>query len=232
MHVAADQKDEHYLAQSEMAGLIRFYGCESILDVGAGTGRTVLWLKDAGLGLRAVGVEPVAEMRTIGHQKGLDPHELVAGDATRLEFEDGAFDVVCCFGVLHHVPRPDLVVAEMLRVARRMVFISDANNFGQGGWLGRTAKQLANAVRLWPLVNFLKTRGRGYSISEGDGLYYSYSVFNSYPAIRAACAAVHLFNTADSASVNPYRGASHVLIAGVKEAAVNQGGVMIPSGHS
>jgi hypothetical protein len=67
----------------------------------------------------------------------------------------------------------------MLRVARRAVFISDANRFGQGSWLGRIAKLALYRLRLWPLANYIKTRGRGYVITPGDGLAYSYSVFDS-----------------------------------------------------
>lgn len=222
MHLAPDERDEHFLALSVLAGLIGFYECRSVLDVGAGTGRTVRWFKNAGLGLEVIGVEPVAELRTQGHEKGLAPAELIEGDATRLTFPDGAFDVVCSFGVLHHVPHPELAVREMLRVARRMVFISDSNNFGQGSRPLRLVKQVANAIGLWPMLDYLKTRGRGYSITEGDGLAYSYSLFTNYPLIRSACATVHLFNTMDSDSVNPYRGAPHVAIAGVKASAVDK----------
>lgn len=215
MHVASDERDEHFLALSVMAGLMDYYGCRSVLDVGAGTGRALVWLKQRGVA-KVVGVEPVAELRAKGHEKGLATAELVDGDATRLAFADGEFDLACCFGVLHHVPRPEAAVREIVRVARRMVFISDSNNFGQGGRVTRMVKQVANAVGLWPLVNYFKTRGRGYTISDGDGLAYSYSVFTSYPMIRSACSVVHLINTADSACINPYRGASHVAVAGVK----------------
>lgn len=68
-------------------------------------------------------------------------------------------------------------MSEMLRVAQKAIFISDANNFGQGRFLARTAKQALNALGLWKTVDFIKTKGKGYTISEGDGLAYSYSVF-------------------------------------------------------
>jgi SAM-dependent methyltransferase len=45
--------------------------------------------------------------------------ELVEGDAAKLPFGIGEFDLVCERAVLHHVPRPELVVAEMARVTRR-----------------------------------------------------------------------------------------------------------------
>ena len=53
-------------------------------------------------------------------------------------------------------------------------------------------------------------------ISEGDGLAYSYSVFNDYGQIRAQCSSVHLVNLLD-AGVNPYRTATHVALLGIKQ---------------
>lgn len=40
------------------------------------------------------------------------------GDATALPFAYGSFDVSGCLRVLHHVRRPELVVAELARVTR------------------------------------------------------------------------------------------------------------------
>jgi SAM-dependent methyltransferase len=101
-------------------------------------------------GLRLVGVEPVEQLRHIGHANGLAVSELVDGDATHLSFDDGTFDVVCAFGVLHHVRSPERVVGAMLRVARKGVFLSDSNNVGQGAWAVRAVKQMLNAFGVWP----------------------------------------------------------------------------------
>jgi hypothetical protein len=65
-------------------------------------------------------------------------------------------------------------------------------------------------------VDFLKTKGKGYTISYGDGIAYSYSVFNNYRQIRNHCSSVHLFNTKDS-HINLYRTASHVALLGIKK---------------
>jgi ubiquinone/menaquinone biosynthesis C-methylase UbiE len=162
-----------------------------------------------------LGVEPVDELREVAYAKGVAREELVPGDGRSLPYADGSHDVVCAFGVLHHVEDHERVVREMLRIARKAIFVSDSNNFGQGGRLARTAKQALNALRLWPLADFVKTRGKGYTITEGDGLAYSYSVFSDYPVIRAHCKAVHVVNTLD-AGVHPYRTASHVAVLGVK----------------
>ena len=210
-----DAKDEHYFALSFLIAAFDFLEIESILDIGAGTGRALLYVKQHRPNIRVLGVEPVEELREQGYSKGLSADELVDGDANRLSFASGEFDLVSEFGVLHHVPQPDKVVAEMLRVAKKGVFISDSNNFGQGSFVARTIKQLINAMGLWKVANFFKTRGRGYTISEEDGLAYSYSVFNNYAQVKSACRSVHLLNTQD-ANPDLYRTAAHVALLGIK----------------
>src|ERR1035441_1208366 len=116
MHVRED--DEHGFALSFMIAAVEQFGIRSILDEGSGTGRGLLWIRRMLPGVRAVGVEPSAELRAMGHSKGLGEDELVDGDAMKLAFADGSFDLVCEFGALHHIPRPSQAIGEMLRVAR------------------------------------------------------------------------------------------------------------------
>jgi ubiquinone/menaquinone biosynthesis C-methylase UbiE len=211
-----DDNQEHSFALQIMISVAKYLGIKSILDVGSGTGRALFKIKSATHDITVVGVEPSAELRKVGISKGLSGSELVDGDAMNLAFGDGSFDLVCEFGALHHIPMPSKAVSEMLRVSRKAIFISDCNNFGQGGGLSRFLKQAFNAAGLWPLVDKFKTKGKGYTISEGDGLAYSYSVFNDYKQIEEACASVHLLNTL-AAGPNLYRTASHVALLGVKQ---------------
>ena len=216
MHV--NKKDEQYFALAFLAGMLEYFEVQSVLEIGAGTGRALLYIKSARSGVEVCGIEPVPELREIARSKGLSAQEIRPGNAMNLEFEDSHFDVVCAFGVLHHIKHPDRVVGEMLRVAKKAIFISDSNNFGQGRWLCRTVKQALHATGTWKIVNFLKTRGRGYSITEGDGLAYSYSVFSDYARIRAQCDTIHLVNTGQ-ASPNLYRTAGHLALLGIKKQA-------------
>jgi ubiquinone/menaquinone biosynthesis C-methylase UbiE len=172
--------DEHGLAFAYMLAMVDFFGICSVLDVGSGTGFTLLKLKEKMPHIRAVGVEPSPAQRAIAFGKGLSETELVDGDAMRLASSDSSFDLVCEFGVLHHIPRPELAISEMLRVAKKAIFVSDSNNFGQGRKFWRFLKQVINALRLWPAANLIKTKGKGYTFSAGDGLSYSYSVFTNY----------------------------------------------------
>lgn len=213
MHL--EKYDEHYFALSVMVGMLNYLNVKSILDIGSGTGRAIQYIKALRPDIRIVGIEPIAELREIAYQKGIAKEELIAGNALNLAFSDGEFDLVCEFGVLHHIKTPDIAVNEMLRVANKAIFISDSNNFGQGSFFSRIIKQAVNAVGLWKLADFIKTKGKGYTISEGDGLAYSYSVFNNYEKIKTTCKSIHFMNTLPS-GFNLYHSASHVCLLGIK----------------
>ena len=213
MHV--NIRDEHFLSLALLLATIDFMQVKSILDIGSGTGRAVAYIKKNRPDIRVVGLEPVKELRDIGYVNGLEPADLIDGDATQLTFHAGDYDLVCAFGVLHHVRYPDQVVSEMLRVAAKAIFISDSNNFAQGSYAWRTIKQLFNLIGLWNIANFLKTKGRGYRLSEGDGISYSYSIFNNYKQIEVQCSTIHLLNT-QGGRINFYKTAGHLALLGVK----------------
>ncbi len=211
----AQMQIEHNFSLQFMISMISYLDCHSVLDIGSGTGRTLLKLKEEVTDVRVCGIEPSPELRALAQAKGLTPSEIVDGDAQALKCRDGEFDLVCSFGALHHIPRPSLAIGEMLRVSKRAIFISDSNNFGQGSAPARAVKQIANSLGLWPIIDFIKSRGKGYILSEGDGVSYSYSVFNNYSQIRRACESMYLLNTQD-AGVNLYRTAASVALLGVK----------------
>lgn len=182
MHLDKDQ--EHVLALHLLAGYIEFYQIRSVLDVGAGTGRTVLWLKNRFPHLMVKGIEPVAALREQGYQKGISPEDLIDGDAYQLPFPENSFDLVCEFAVLHHVKEPEKMIWEMSRVAAKMVSISDCNFMGQGSFPLRLVKYTIFSLGLWRVADWIKTKGKGYTISDDDGLAYSYSVYQSWKTLQ------------------------------------------------
>ena len=209
-------KNEHDFALSFLSSCIEFYNTQSVLDVGAGTGRALLYLKKKFPNLKIFGIEPVENLREEAYSKGLAREVLIEGYGEKLSFEDESFDLVCEFGILHHVPHANIIISEMLRVSRIGIFISDSNNFGQGNRLSRFIKQGINAFHLWKAYNYIRTKGKVYQISEGDGLFYSYSVFNDLKQIKNSCPTIHIVNTQQS-GINPYRSAPHVALIALKK---------------
>lgn len=215
MHV--DKKVPHTLALSFLVGVLDYLDVKSILDIGSGTGRAICYLKKNRPDIRIVGIEPVDELRKIAYAKGMSEEDLIAGDATKLQFATAEFDLVCEFGILHHIAKPEIAVAEMLRVANKAIFISDTNNFGEGSLISRSIKQGLDFLGLWKVADLIKTGGKGYRISEGDGLSYSYSVFDNYKQIKNQCEGIHVLNTqTPSRGINPYRNARNVALLGIK----------------
>jgi ubiquinone/menaquinone biosynthesis C-methylase UbiE len=211
--------DEHYVALKHIMSLLGIYEITSILDVGSGTGRAVKYFSENGIAIH--GIEPVnAMIKQAIHNNNIKPGLLTCATGNLLPFKDNSFNAVCALGVMHHVQTPDVVVREMMRVAKKAVFLSDSNRFGQGSMFARLTKLLLYKARLWGVVNFIKTGGKGYRLSEGDGLSYSYSIFDSYDLLASWADRIILIPTSNGESTNwshPLLTSSHILICAIKE---------------
>jgi ubiquinone/menaquinone biosynthesis C-methylase UbiE len=67
-----------------------------------------------------VGVDRVPELLAYARERAAEYGnvEFVEADATALPFPDASFDLAATLRTLHHVPRPELVIAELARVTR------------------------------------------------------------------------------------------------------------------
>jgi ubiquinone/menaquinone biosynthesis C-methylase UbiE len=89
----------------------------SLLDVATGTGHVAA--AAAARGAHTVGIDISEEM--LARARRTYPRvEFRLADAERLPFEDGSFDAVVAAFLLHHVPSPERVVAELAHVAPRV----------------------------------------------------------------------------------------------------------------
>jgi SAM-dependent methyltransferase len=91
-------------------------GDERAIDVGCGAGALALAL--APHVREVVGVDQVPELLELARERAPANAEFVEGDATGLAFDDASFDLAGTLRTLHHVRRPELVLAELARVAR------------------------------------------------------------------------------------------------------------------
>lgn len=94
---------------------------DSVLDVGAGTGSWTQYLEDS-----------VDEVVAIDADRALleqaDVTNAVVGDANRLPFVDGAFDLTTCQALLINLATPTTAIEELARVARSGVIAVEPNN--------------------------------------------------------------------------------------------------------
>ena len=215
MHVSGN--DEHGVALAFFAGLARKLDAQSVLDIGAGTGRALDILSQELPHARLVGLEPVAGLREVGYSKGLSTEQLIDGSGEALPFADNSFDFVIETGVLHHVPQPAKVVAEMVRVARLGVMISDSNKFGQGSGPVRFLKAVLDHFGLWNSLIWVQTKGKMSKWSEGDGLFYSYSVFDNVGQLNAKFSRQFFTSTVPMSGHSLRFGASHVCVIAIKD---------------
>jgi SAM-dependent methyltransferase len=112
---------EHSLRQvdavrSDVRGLIVTAGGERAVDVGTGAGTLAFAL--APLVGEVVGVDVVPELLEAARRAAPANVTFVEGDATGLPFERASFDIGGTRRTLHHIARPELVVAELARVVR------------------------------------------------------------------------------------------------------------------
>lgn len=209
--------DEHASALQWIDFLFSQGQFASILDVGAGTGRAIEFFRARGRDI--TGAEPSSAQIAQAIKKGIPAAHIVQADGQSLPFADGSFDAVCEFGMLHHVRQPERVIAEMLRVARKAVFISDSNRFGQGRPLARVAKLALYRTGLWKLAEFVRTRGKGYHFSEHDGVFYSFSVYDHLEQVSAAAEHVWLLPVTQGDRrgwCRPFMTHGHVLLCAFK----------------
>ena len=210
---------EHYAALTFMDLLCDRFDLSTLLDVGAGTGRGIRFLLNRGRDVR--GIEPVGALIEQAENHGVPKGLIIEGTGYSLPFDDKSFDAVFECGVLHHVAEPSRVVQEMMRVASRAVFLSDSNRFGQGRHTVRMLKLLLAKMHLWRAARWIQTRGKVYTFGEGDGLAYSYSVFDSYSQLAEWADSIWLIPTAKNQGsvkswLHPLLTASHVLLCAIR----------------
>jgi SAM-dependent methyltransferase len=93
---------------------------DRVLDVGCGTGAL------AGALLAAPGRPDRLAVEGLERRaRGGEPVKVHVYDGAKAPFEDKTFDVVIVADVLHHEEHPDRLLAECVRLSRRLVIVKD-----------------------------------------------------------------------------------------------------------
>jgi ubiquinone/menaquinone biosynthesis C-methylase UbiE len=111
----------HYIREIALLDALAGFDVATALDVGCAEGYFMKVLRER-FGWEVWGVD----LSTVALAKAHEKHGLTVGaaEATRLPFADGSFDLVFSTEVIEHVLDPDLMIAEMKRVARGTVLVT------------------------------------------------------------------------------------------------------------
>jgi SAM-dependent methyltransferase len=114
------------LEKSVLSHLLQaFSRSGSVLEIGCGTAHFTRWLSEQALA--AVGLDLSAAM--LAQAQVLDGIPLARGDAYRLPFANGAFDLAVLVTTLEFLERPREALAEALRVAQCGVMLGVLNRW-------------------------------------------------------------------------------------------------------
>ena len=113
---AALQEERAAALATRVEALLRLEGTERVLDVGTGTGALAFAL--ASHAREVVAVDSDAEMAERARVRAPANVEVLVADGEQLPFDSFSFDVAATLRTLHHTRRPELLVAELVRVTR------------------------------------------------------------------------------------------------------------------
>jgi ubiquinone/menaquinone biosynthesis C-methylase UbiE len=114
--VAARQDARAAELEEQVLAFVQPRGDERALDSGTGAGALALALAPHVAEVVGVDVEP--ELLAHARERAPGNATFEEADATRLPFPDASFDLSGTLRTLHHVHRPEVAIAELVRVTR------------------------------------------------------------------------------------------------------------------
>jgi ubiquinone/menaquinone biosynthesis C-methylase UbiE len=128
-----DAMDHSHVNQVFVADLLQVRrDLEHVVDVGAGTAQIPIALCSAHATVHVTAIDMAEHMLRVGRanveRAGLGGRiRLQCCDAKRMPFQTGSIDVVMSNSIVHHIPDPASVFAEMVRVVKPggLLFVRD-----------------------------------------------------------------------------------------------------------
>jgi len=120
------------------------FDCNSLLDVGCGTGNFLWEVSKARPNVNLCGLDISEKMLAIARKRLGGKADLRTGDSEHLPWEGNSFDVITCTDSFHHYPNPKAVLLELRRVLKQRgkVIIADP-------WAPFILRQIGNFLILF-----------------------------------------------------------------------------------
>jgi len=111
---------------NEISAVLKEYDCNSMIDVGVGTGRFALPISSKGF--EVAGIDISREMLKKARAKNLD--NILLADGRMVPFTDNAFDAAMTVHVLHLTSNWQSVLGEIRRITKKILVSSGAQSDG------------------------------------------------------------------------------------------------------
>ncbi len=145
-----------------MLDMLKPLHTDTVLDIGCGTGASLLPLVEEGID--TTGLDPSPYMLDIAYKNVKDKADLYRGFGEDLPFDDNSFNHALLFTTLEFVDDPKKALQEACRVAKDRIFIGVLNRYAiKGierrlkGIFSETIYNKARFFSIWELKQYIRT---------------------------------------------------------------------------
>ena len=190
-----NQANERYRLEPFIIPFANFsdFSEKKVLEIGVGLGADHQCFAEANAILSGIDLTERAVLHTRDRLRlfGLNSN-INVGDAEKLDFDDGTFDLVYSWGVIHHSPNTEVAVNEILRVLKpggcaRIMIYHKWSMVGFMLWLRYGLFSLKPLTTMTEIYSkHLESPGtKAYSIREG------YELFSNFTNVQISTVLTH-----------------------------------------
>jgi ubiquinone/menaquinone biosynthesis C-methylase UbiE len=169
-----DAMDHRQVNERFVADFLAFRAAGgNVLDVGAGTAQIPIELCQRSAGVRVVAIDAARHMielgvANVGRAGYADRIRLELCDAKQLPFPAASFDAVISNSIVHHIPQPESVLAEMLRAVKPAgaIFVRDLARPADEATLRRLVAQYAGDANAHQQQMFAESLHAALTVEE------------------------------------------------------------------
>jgi 2-polyprenyl-3-methyl-5-hydroxy-6-metoxy-1,4-benzoquinol methylase len=118
-HYSVKNKEYFSNVRKDIISLIPSNPAQKILEIGAGGGNTLLYIKENGIAAEVMGIELMKIENSNQYSPGIDKFQVANIERDEIDAEENYFDVILCADVLEHLTDPWAAVAKIQRYLKK-----------------------------------------------------------------------------------------------------------------